>query len=414
MIKFIHTADIHYGMENYGKIDPKTGIHTRLLDFDRAFNAVVDKAINEDVDFFLFCGDAYKTANPSPTQQRLLFKALLRLLHAKIPIVLIVGNHDNPLTFGKAHALEIFGELPLNGFYIISKPTTIRLETKNGPINIIGIPWPTRNSISLNKEHNYKSAHELTTYISQVVNRIINHHAENLNPSEPAILAGHLTVSSGIFSGSEKRAIFGSDPVFLPSQLAIPPFDYVALGHLHRHQNLNKNGIPVVYSGSTERIDFGERKEDKGFCLVKIPEKGKANYEFYKTPMRSFIQIEVHISQGDNQTEKVINEIKKHTLKDAVIKIIYHIPAEMHDEVDTQAIQKACVDAHFLVSVIPIKTHITRQPRKQLNIGMNMETLLEKYFETKPELNNQKEELIKQAMKFAQQFDTSENEKVER
>lgn len=72
MIRFIHTADIHFGVENYGKIDPVTGVHTRLLDFHRALSFCVDTAINEQVDFFLFAGDAYKTAHPSPTQQRML------------------------------------------------------------------------------------------------------------------------------------------------------------------------------------------------------------------------------------------------------------------------------------------------------------------------------------------------------
>ena len=74
MIRFIHTADIHFGMENYGKIDVKTGIHTRLLDFEKALNSCIDVAIKESVDFFLFSGDAYKTHNPSQTQQKLLFK----------------------------------------------------------------------------------------------------------------------------------------------------------------------------------------------------------------------------------------------------------------------------------------------------------------------------------------------------
>jgi DNA repair exonuclease SbcCD nuclease subunit len=62
-IRFIHTADIHFGVENYGRIDPETGIHTRLLDFERAFSACVDRAIAESIDFFIFCGDAYKTAH---------------------------------------------------------------------------------------------------------------------------------------------------------------------------------------------------------------------------------------------------------------------------------------------------------------------------------------------------------------
>ena len=102
MIKFIHTADIHFGVENYGRIDHTTGIHTRLLDFYRALGVCIDRAIDEKVDFFLFAGDAYKTAQPTPTQQRLLLASFLRLFRAKIPIVMVIGNHDHALSFGKA------------------------------------------------------------------------------------------------------------------------------------------------------------------------------------------------------------------------------------------------------------------------------------------------------------------------
>ena len=132
MIKFIHTADIHFGMENYGRIDQLTGIHTRLLDFQKAFNFCIDHAIAHNVDFFLFSGDAYKTAHPSPTQQKLFFNCLMRLFQAKIPVVIIVGNHDNPLSFGKANSLDIFQDLPLDGFYVIAKPTILPLKTKSG------------------------------------------------------------------------------------------------------------------------------------------------------------------------------------------------------------------------------------------------------------------------------------------
>ena len=89
MISFIHTADIHFGMENYGRIDQRTGIHTRLLDFERALNACIDAAIAQEVDFFLFSGDAYKTAHPTPTQQRLLSRCFLRLYAHNIPLIII-------------------------------------------------------------------------------------------------------------------------------------------------------------------------------------------------------------------------------------------------------------------------------------------------------------------------------------
>src|SRR3989338_5045131 len=149
MIKFIHTADIHFGMENYGKIDSKTGIHTRLLDFEKALNFCIDYAIESDVDLFLFSGDAYKTAHPTPTQQKLFMNCLFRLHKAGIPLVIIIGNHDNPLSFGKANSLEVFKDLPIDGFHVIAQPALLTLSTKNGPLQLVGIPWPTRNTLSL-------------------------------------------------------------------------------------------------------------------------------------------------------------------------------------------------------------------------------------------------------------------------
>ncbi len=401
MIKFIHTADVHFGMENYGKVDPSTGIHSRLLDFNKALNFCIDKGIEQKIDFFLFAGDAYKTANPSPTQQRLLMRSLLRLHHAGIPVIVIVGNHDNPLSFGKANSLDVFGDMPLQGFHVVSKPTIIKLDTANGPVQIVGIPWPTRNTIAIGQQHMEKSAIEITDYISKAVSTIITNFAQQLDPAIPSVLSGHLTVSSGIFSGSEKRAIYGNDPLFLPSQLAIPPFDYVGLGHLHRYQNLNPNGYPaVVYSGSIERVDFGERKEDKGFCLVSIEKKGTTSYEFIKTPMRPFIQIEVHLDAGDGQTEQLLQEIAKHEITDAVVKILYHLPPGKKDRVDLPTIQRACTKAMYVVGILPIRAPETRERRVSMKVDMDLTTLLTTYFEAKDELREKKDVLIQKALEL--------------
>lgn len=398
MIRFIHTADIHLGTENYGKIDPKTGIHSRLLDFSAALDFCIDTALDNNVDFFLFCGDAYKTATPSPTQQKILLNALLRLYKANIPTIIIVGNHDNPVSFGKVNSLDIFKDLPLEGFHVIAQPQTIQLKTKNGPVSIVGIPWPTRNSMALNSKYMCASSHEMSSYISKAIGSIIEYEARNLDTSEPAILAAHLMVSTGRFSGSEKQAILGNDPLFMPSQLAIPPFDYVALGHLHRHQDLNKNGnIPIVYPGSIERIDFGE-KEEKGFCLVNIPAKGKAQYEFIKGPMRPFIQIESHLNNDSDLTDQLINEIKKHSIEGAVLKIVYHIPEGVKDSINLKDVQTACACAHHIATVIPIIPHTARETRAAMKIDMDMATLLDTYFESKPTLKDKKQRLIEQAL----------------
>jgi exonuclease SbcD len=399
MIRFIHTADIHFGVENYGKIDPATGIHTRLLDFERALNFCIDYAIKEDIDFFLFSGDAYKTTNPSPTQQRLLLKCFLKLYKANIPLVMVVGNHDNPLSFGKAHTLDLFNDLPLSGFHVRAKPHAFVLQTKSGPVNIVGLPWPNRTTIATSQNHMFKSAGELTDYISQSTITILHHLIAQLDPHLPSVLAGHLTVSSGIFSGSEKRAVYGNDPLFLPSQLAIAPFDYVGLGHLHRFQDLNEHAHPpLVYSGSPERIDFGERKEEKGFCDVRLHEKGKTTYEFIKTPTRPFIQVEVQLNAEEDQTEQILHALKQRDISQAILKIVYHVPPTVKDTVDLSKIERACASALHVVGIIPVHQPKIREKRSNLKVDMDLETILDLYFSSKPELANQKELFITKAL----------------
>lgn len=412
MIRFIHTADIHFGMENYGRIDAKTGIHTRLLDFEKALNSCIDYTIDHAFDFFLFSGDAYKTINPSPTQQRLLMRCFLRLYKAGIPIIIVVGNHDNPLSFGKATTLDIFGELPVQGFHVFSKPSWQLLQTKSGPVQIVGIPWPSRSNIAMNSSHAFKSNTALTDYISQSVETIIKKLAQKLDPAIPSVLAAHITVSTGIFSGSEKRAIYGTDPILLPSQLAIEPFDYVALGHLHRYQNLNPDGYPaIIYSGSIERIDFGERKEEKGFCAVTIKEKGITEHKFIKTPMRPFLQLEVHLKPNLDQTYQLIEAIQQHDITDAIIKIIYYVPAQTKDTVDLQKVIQSCNAALHVVSITPVRALEVREKRALINNNADFESIISHYFSSKTDYKDKKELLTRKATElYAQIYEEQEQE----
>lgn len=410
MITFFHTADIHFGVENYGKIDPDTGIHSRLLDFKKSLDTCIDQAIAENIDFFLFSGDAYKTAHPTPTQQKLLMHSLFRLQQAGIPIIIIVGNHDHPLSFGKAHALDVFAHLPLAGLHVFSKPEILRIITKNGPVQIVGIPWPTRHNVVVHDQHRYKSATEITTYISQRLGEIITSLAGELDPNEPAVLAGHLTVSNGIFSGSEKCAIYGTDPFLMPSQLAIEPFDYVALGHLHRYQNLNPNGHPaVVYSGSIDRVDFGERKEAKGFCKVQIAvENGQksCSHEFVPLKTRPFVQIEVTIDPAHDQTEQVKEAIVQHEITDAIVKIIYKLPPGKKDCVDLNVISRMCAPAMAIASISAVHQPLAKEHRPALKISMDLDTLLTRYFEHRGISTELNDELRKKAHEIVQEVET--------
>lgn len=400
-MRFFHTADVHFGVENYGRIDQKTGIHSRLLDFKRSFDVCVDAAIAENIDFFLLCGDAYKTAYPTPTQQKLLLESLLKLHTAGIPVVIIVGNHDHPLSFGKAHALDVFSSIPVNTFHVFSKPDVLMLQTKSGPIQIVGIPWPTRNNVIAHEIHRFKDHYEIANYISEKIGLLIGAFAEKLDPKIPAILSGHLTVSNGIFSGSEKCAIFGSDPLFLPSQLAIHPFDYVALGHLHRYQNLNPSGIPIVYAGSIERVDFGERKEEKGYCDVTITNsptgERSTSYNFRILQSRPMLQIEINLLDESDQTQQIITILEQANLEQAIVKIVYYLPDGKQDKVDLPAILRACQKAHYVVGIFPVHKLAPRSARAQISTHMNFETALGHYLDSHKELIDKKTTLLSKA-----------------
>jgi len=246
--------------------------------------------------------------------------------------------------------------------------------------------------------HQLKTATEITDYLSGRMVQIIAGLAAELDPTIPAILAGHLTVASGIFSGSERRAVYGTDPLFMPSQLAISPFDYVALGHLHRHQNLNPSGrCPVVYAGSPERVDFGERKEPKGYCDVKIAVEGgvkKTEYTFVELPVRPMIQIDVVLDPEQPFTEQVLAALAKQSLKDAIVKVVYEVPVGQRDSVDIVKVQKATAQAHYVAGIVPVHQLPPRSQRAVVTTQMSGDQLLKVYFESKHISQTDQERLL--------------------
>ena len=286
-MKLLHTADIHLGSNTFGKIDPETGLNTRLIDFTRCFDFMVERALAEDIDVFLFCGDAYRTADPTPTQQRAFAQCLKPLAEAGIPLVMIVGNHDHPVSFGKASALDIFGYLQ-GTVHVFRRPELATIPTRRGPLQLLAMPWPIRSMLLAKDEFRKMKPHQVRDVIEEMYVAFVRQAAEQLDPAVPAVLAGHFSVQGAHLSGSERTSLIAHEPKFTAGQLAVPPIDYVALGHIHRYQNLNADGdIPVVYCSSIERITFKERDDDKGFVLVDIDASGaekKTSYTFVPTP----------------------------------------------------------------------------------------------------------------------------------
>ncbi|MFN3430542.1 MAG: exonuclease SbcCD subunit D, partial [Candidatus Sericytochromatia bacterium] len=159
-IRVIHTADLHIGMENYGRWNPATGLHARLEDYLGSLDQVVDFALAEDADVFLVAGDIYKTKDPSPTQQREFARRVKRLAGAGVHVVLLVGNHDMPNRHGDANPLDIYASLELPGVTVFRRPDLVTIETRKGPLQIAALPHLPRSFLMAREQTMPRSLQE--------------------------------------------------------------------------------------------------------------------------------------------------------------------------------------------------------------------------------------------------------------
>ena len=367
-MKILHFADLHLGVESYGHIDSATGLSSRLLDFLSALDRVVDYALENKVDLVLFCGDAYKSREPSQTQQREFARRIRRLSSSGIPIFLLVGNHDLPNAIGRATTTEIFDTLAVENVYVSNHPDIYRIPTNSGTIQIVSLPWLRRSALLGKEETKNFDFEQINQKLQQVLTDIIATCSSKLDPGLPSILAAHVWVS-GAQVGSERLMTIGQEHVLLVSNVANPAFDYIALGHIHRHQVLSDNP-PVVYAGSLERLDFSEEEDEKGFYVVEIEserETGKrhVSFDFHSLTGRRFLTIDVDVDSPDTDpTSTVLKAIaeQRENVGDAIIRLNISLPAEHEGQLRDSDIRNALAEAHYFT----VAKDIRRETRARL------------------------------------------------
>jgi len=407
-IQLLHIADTHIGVENYGRLDTTTGLHTRLQDFVRCLEFTVDTALERDVDVVLFAGDAYKQATPNPTHEGKFAEQMRRLRDHQIPVVMVTGNHDISASFGKASALNIFRTLGGEEHFIVAeKPQLVRLQTRKGPLQVACFPWPTRHVLLTKDEYKNFSDEKITKTIEEKCQSRIEKFARDLDPETPSVLLAHLAVANAAYSGSERTTIIGKDPVILQGILKNPAFDYVALGHIHKHQDLNSDGHPhVVYPGSIERVDFGEAQEEKGICLVSL-QKGESQYEFIPTPARKFVKIDVDARAEDFPTQAILRKVKTIDVTDAVVRLSYTVDEEQRGQVDERKLYAALQDA-FLIAGVSQTAENKKRQRPRIAGGLSILDTLTKYIEFTPDLQPLKKDLQDYVEQLIRELETSE------
>ncbi len=376
-MKLVHFADLHLGVENYGRTDPATGLSSRLGDFLQRLDEVVEFALAERVDAVLFAGDAFKTRDPNPTVQRAFAERVSRLSRAAIPVVLLIGNHDLPSVTSRATSVDIYDALGVEHIRVCRRIEGFTLETASGPLQIVTLPWITRSMLLSREEYRADSTEALEGRLRERIVDALAEEVAALDPAQPAVLMGHLSLGGATF-GSEQSIMLGADLLLNRADLQPQAFDYVALGHIHKHQQVGPDTPPVVYSGSLERVDFGEEREEKGFVLIEIGPgmhgERPVRWTFRPVAARTFITLRL-AAAGDDPLEAIRVAIAgRDDLRDAVVRARIQVAPEVADRLRLGEVRRLLVEAGAAF-VGQIEPQVERPTRVRL--PMNAEEALD-------------------------------------
>jgi DNA repair protein SbcD/Mre11 len=361
-LRIAHIADTHIGMENYGRINPETGLNQRLHDFLNSLDQAVEGAIESKVDLVVFAGDIYKTRDPTPTHQREFARRIHRLTSSGIKAMIVAGNHDIPSSAGRATSIDIFRALEVPSVTVARSIGTHRIETRGGPIQVLAFPWTVRSAVLAQPEFKNQTIAELNQAMIDLNRAKLRTEAEALDPSVPAMVVGHAHLF-GARIGAERLLTMGSDPMYDLQTFDLPGVDFVALGHIHKHQTLSYASPQVVYAGSIDRVDFGEQHEEKGWVEIEIHEKGHAEWQFRKIAARPFLTIEATV-ESDNATEDVIRAIARQAdkLENAVVRLRIEVPPERIGELRDEDLRAQLKPAYY---VAPFERTTRQRPRSR-------------------------------------------------
>jgi exonuclease SbcD len=279
-MRFLHTADWHLGKLLHGE-----HLTTEQRGLLRQLCEIVDER-NPDV--VLMAGDVYDRSVPPADAVELLDDALSELvIELGTPTVVIAGNHDSPdrLDFGARILRE-------QGLHVFSKPRpepgVVTVEDEHGPVHIAGLPYTEPP----------QARHVFEDPGIQTHDDVVATQAEAARTAIPdedrAIAVAHIFAQGGELADSERPLAVGGAETVHTSRFE--GFDYVALGHLHRRQQVSEDHIQ--YSGSLMKYSFDEVHHEKSVHLVEMDAEGRCDMERLPlTPERDLRRVEGTLSE---------------------------------------------------------------------------------------------------------------------
>ena len=264
-MKFLHTSDWHIGKKLEGR--------SRIEEQREALKSLVDVAKNEQIDVVLVAGDVFDTFTPSAEAEQLFFDCVSALSALGSAVVIIAGNHDDPVRLSASAALAekcnvyFYGE---ERTLFNDENSLVKCEkrgkdyvvfSKNDEkVYVALLPYPTelRMKEKLNEDESY------TDKVKRYIGEAVAKNTDNL----PVVLVAHLFMLGGEKSEGERSIDLGGARIVPPSVIGENVI-YSALGHLHKRQVVSRERN-IIYSGSLLQYAFDEASYEKSVNVFSV------------------------------------------------------------------------------------------------------------------------------------------------
>lgn len=315
-MKLMHLSDLHLGkrLNEFSLLEDQCFILQQLVELVRS----------EQPDCVLLAGDIYDKPVP-PAEAVTLFDDFLNKLAQLTTVCVTSGNHDSAerLAFGAQLMRE--GGVHFCGLYT-GEPQCVTLQDAYGSVHIYLLPFlkPAYVRHCLTPEE----SEQVTTYHEALRCAVERLH---INAAERNVLVAHQFVTGAQTAGSEAVNVGGVDNI---GAEVFAAFDYTALGHIHKAQNVGSER--VRYSGTPLKYSFAEWQQEKSVTLVELGEKGRVSVKALPlAPLRDLRKLRG--SYEELMSKDFYDELPKDS--DGLLRDFYHLTLTDEEDVP-DAVQK--------------------------------------------------------------------------
>jgi len=394
-------GDTHFGAGyNLGKIDPVTQHNSRLLDYSETFNSIIDRFIKKDVKLVVLTGDIFETRHPTSAQLNAFSKCVQRALGKGLELVVVVGNHDQQRVISTT-TVDIFNHLQLDKTTVYSDMGchSVLGSTNSTKVNLILMPYRDRRM--LNAQSNAEAIDILKKQLNQITDGL----------SGLKIVVGHFMLEKTL--EQENPDSFSINELMLPLDM-FKGIDATVMGHVHKHSVMSKKDPVIIYSGSMEKVSFGERDHQKATIILDTDDIN--NYEIIDTHVRNLIEINLDYSEEDKAfksaiNDKILSDVDafdvKNPIKDSIIRLIVKLK-----DTDVFHLNQQTIKDHILsknvnyLSSISVSTVSSRQLRNaEINEGSDVKQAMLTFIKGLTEPDNVKKRLVKYAEEIIEEIE---------